>query len=105
MKKIINSATNEIFEDIDYSLTEVYGDFGTGNYWINDNYNIFAETGVDLDNNNKIERQYIILKLEQYDEKELVNAEYDYVESKDMEYDSLYKAVETLINNNKEIIL
>jgi len=102
MEKLIIAATDEIFETIEETFN---GNYGVGNYWINKNYNIFTETGVDLDDNNEIERRYYILKLEQYDnDEEILDVEYDYEESENMGYDSLYKAVEMLINNNKEIV-
>lgn len=105
LEKIVNNCTDEIISTINWSIENFKRNHHISNYWINNNFNVFAETGVNLDTNNEIERQYIILKLEQYDNKDnCINIELDYQESIDMQIENISDAVNKLLNRNIEIL-
>lgn len=85
MDKLINTIMAEL-EPI------ANGESETGNYWINDNYNVFAfhEDNGDGD-------EWISIKLEQYDDnEECINCELYFADTDDMSITGLESAVLTI---------
>ena len=100
MDKVINHATSEIFETIKSTFN---GSCGTGNFWINDKYNIVADAKVE--NIDKIEESKIVLRLEEYDENEnLINNKVDCEISEDMSCENLHMTIQKLLNKNKVLL-
>ena len=65
-ERLALSATEEIYDTVHEQLKEkkVYG---CGNYWLNDEYNLFVETETDWSKDNLVmERMGYFIKLEKY---------------------------------------
>lgn len=95
-KKLIRAIVDEICGSV--------SEASTGNYWINERWNIFCEKGCCLSGGEVIERYYEI-SLEQYDGKgELIDCQVDYQDTKDMTEKELEKAVRQILERNDERI-
>ena len=82
MDKLINAIIAEL-EPI------ANGESETGNYWINDNYNVFA-----FHENNGDGDEWISVKLEQYDDNEdCINCELYFADTDDMSIEGLKTVV------------
>jgi len=102
-KLLVKEITDNIYDSIVYTLKS--NSCASDNCWVDDYYNVTAETGVDLDDNNKIEKMYLIMKLEEYDGNDkLINDEIDYIESENMERSSVFTAIEILLTKNEEVM-
>ena len=87
MDKLINAIMAELEQVAN-------GESQTGNYWINDNYNVFAfhEDNGDGD-------EWISIKLEQYDDNEdCINCELHSADTDDMSLAGLESAVLVIVS-------
>ncbi len=89
-------------------VDEIYGsvsEASTGNYWINERWNIFCEKGCCLSGGEVVERYYAV-SLEQYDCKgDLIDCQADYQDTKDMKKSELEKAIRQIVDRNEERIM
>ena len=66
---------------------------GVGNYWLNQQYNLFCETCRDQSE----EQPYYLLKLERYEGEECVNTEFGITDTDSIDREELEKAIRRLL--------
>ena len=94
-EKLIRAATDEIFSSISHA--------DTGNYWINNRWNLFCEKGY-VSSGEKIRAKYYCISLEEYDSGEkCIDCQRDLQETVNMTKKELELAVRALVERNEHL--
>ena len=91
-EKQIRAAVDEIEASIAYTMAQNHM-CGVGNYWLNQQYNLFCETCRDQPE----EQPYYLLKLERYEGEECVNTEFGITDTDSIDREELEKAIRRLL--------
>lgn len=92
INQLVRAATDEIYGSV--------LDFATGNYWINERWNIFCEKGYSMSGGEVIETYYAV-SLEKYDDKgDCIDCQVDYQDTKDMAGNKLEEAIRKIVERN-----
>lgn len=96
-EKLIEAATNEIFGSISYT--------DTGNYWINNRWNLFCEKGY-VSSGGEIRAKYYCISLEEYDGAEkCIDCQRDLQETTNMTEKELEFAVRAIVERSEHLWL
>lgn len=91
-EKQIRAAVDEIEASISYTMAQNHM-CGVGNYWLNQQYNLFCETCRDQSE----EQPYYLLKLERYEGEECVNTEFGITDTDSIDREELERAIRRLL--------